>query len=320
MKKFTFLLFVAFIFITYPKALFAETTENQILIRTLDNSEAINLFRQRVNEDGGMLSRNGFGTNSYIGTPFSMEYQYGKPYEYLFYFPIIRDGKIVNYVEQTVWDNGDFTWAVTQFFGNEPDVGLMHLNDGNVYSLVANSKMDRLGVSDNGDVVEFVSFNPIEYDKPYVGKETTVVNILEPLDIDTSSIVPQTDEERAIIENARENGEFLLTQNIDSIGAINKDDRLLVPFRTVAELIECTVDWDGSEKAAYATKGDNVVKFVIGKSEYSINDETYDFDVPAEIYNDRTYIPLRAVSEALGANVTYNSASKMITLSYKRQI
>lgn len=318
MKKITFLLLFAFIFITYPKALFAETTENQILIRTIDNSEAIELFQKEVYANGDMISRNGFGTNSYIGTPFSMEYQYGKPYEYLFYFPIIRDGKIVNYVAQTIRDSGEVSWAVTQFFGNEPDVGLMHLNDGNIYSLVTNSKRDKLGVSDNGDVVEFVSFNPIEYDKPYVGKETTVVNILEPLDIDTSSLIPQTDEERAIIEKARENGEFLQTLNVDSIGAINKDDRLLVPFRTVAEIIECTVDWDGSEKAAYATKGDNVVKFVIGKSEYSINDETYDFDVPAEIYNDRAYIPIRAVSEALGANITYNSASKMITLSYKR--
>jgi len=38
--------------------------------------------------------------------------------------------------------------------------------------------------------------------------------------------------------------------------------------------------------------------------------------VPAQIYNDKTYIPIRAVSEALGADITYNVSSKNITLSY----
>jgi len=47
-----------------------------------------------------------------------------------------------------------------------------------------------------------------------------------------------------------------------------------------------------------------------------VNDKVYNLDVPAEIYNDRTFIPLRAVSESLGASITYNSTTKKITLSY----
>jgi len=67
--------------------------------------------------------------------------------------------------------------------------------------------------------------------------ETKVVNIMQPIDIDTSPVIPQTEEEKAIFENARKNGKVVVQRNADSIGAINKNNRLLVPLRDIAESI-----------------------------------------------------------------------------------
>jgi len=329
MKKISLLFIIVFIIIVYPIVLFAENTENKILIKTIDNTEAIKLFQEHLYGDGGMLSRNGFGVGSSIGTPFSVEYQEGydgsgrNPIKspdgvnvYLFYFPIIRDGEIINYVEQTVREDGFVSWATAKWFDGESD--LTQLSDGNTYAIVHDkTDTNKIAVSDNNIVVlRSNPYHPIDYNPPYEGKETKVVNIMEPINIDTSSVIPQTDEERAIFENARKDGKRVILQNADGLGAINKDSRLLVPLRTIAELMGCTVDWDNNERAAYAKKDGNIVKVVIGKTEYTVNDKVYNLDVPAEIYNDRTYIPLRAVSEALGANVTYNNNSKNIILSY----
>ncbi len=329
MKRiYCFLLFAVIFTIVYSTSLFAESVGNEILIKTIDNSEAIKIFKEKLFDDYDMLSRNGFGIGSSIGTPFSMEYQ--EKYDgneryptkspdgvnvYLFYFPIIRNGEIITYVEQTVKEDEVVSWATTKWFDGESD--LTRLSNGNAYALITDKTINRIAVSDN-DVVILQSDPdyPVDYNVPYEGKETKVVNIMEPIDIETSFVIPQTEEERAIFENAQKNGKTIISQNVDELGAINKNNRLLVPLRNIAELIGCTVDWDSNARAAYARKNGNTVKFVIGKTEYSVNDKVYNLDVPAEIYNDKTFIPLRAVSESLGASITYNSATKKITLSY----
>ncbi len=329
MKRiYCFLLFAVIFTIVYSTSLFAESVGNEILIKTIDNSEAIKIFKEKLFDDYDMLSRNGFGIGSSIGTPFSMEYQ--EKYDgneryptkspdgvnvYLFYFPIIRNGEIITYVEQTVKEDEVVSWATTKWFDGESD--LTQLSNGNAYALITDKTINQIAVSDN-DVVILKSDPdyPVDYNVPYEGKETKIVNIMEPIDIDTSFVIPQTEEEIAIFENARKNGKTIISQNADELGAINKNSRLLVPLRDIAELIGCTVDWDSNARAAYARKNGNTVKFVIGKTEYSVNDKVYNFDVPAEIYNDKTFIPLRAVSESLGANIAYNNATKKITLSY----
>lgn len=107
-----------------------------------------------------------------------------------------------------------------------------------------------------------------------------------------------------------------IIKTTEELGAINKNDRLLVPMRDIAELMGCTVEWDSSTKTACANKAGSTVKFVINSNEYSVNDNIYVLDTPAEIYNNKTYIPLRALSEGLGISITYDSNEKVVTLSY----
>jgi len=334
MRRIIFLFIFTFI-IAWPITLLAEKTEKQILVKTVDNTEAIEYFKKKLLGDYGMLSRNGFGYGSKIGTPFSVEYQellqmckeYPElcsdkedGYGYLFFFPIINsDGEIITYVQQNIKDDDKIidaddkvSWAVAKFFDGESD--LTQLSDGNAYYIVRDKERNRIAFSDKKTVI--LSGDNLDYYPPYEGKETKIVNIMEPLDIDTSFIIPQVKDERDIFEHARERGKGIVLRNADGIGAVNKNNRILLPLREAAEIMNCTIDWNSQEKAAYVKKDENIIKFVVGKNQYTINDKTYNFDVPSEIINDKVYIPIRAASEALGADIAYNPLSRDLVLSY----
>ncbi len=328
MKKiFCFLFFAVIFTIGYSTSLFAESAENEILVKTIDNSEAIKIFKEQVSDNPNsydFLIRMGFESGSSIGTPFSMEYQEGgadKENIYIFYYPIINNGKIVNYISNYITETGP-SWESSKWLNK--NLTQFQLSNGNPYSIIIDKNFNAVAVSDN-DVVMIQpdsKDSPIDYDVPYEDKETKVVNIMESV-IDTSSITSfinsQMDNERIILENAEKNNSTIIQKNAVKFGAVNKNNKLLVPLRNITELIGCTiVKWDSSERAAYVKKGDNTVKFVIGKTQYNINDKIYTLDIPAEIYNGKTFIPLSALSEAFDTDTVFNSVTKTITLAIKK--
>lgn len=88
--------------------------------------------------------------------------------------------------------------------------------------------------------------------------------------------------------------------------------RTLVPIRAVAEAMGYTVMWDGENQLVTLVpenEDDNTVEFVINSSTYTVNDEKLELDVAALAVNGRTYIPLRAAAEAMGAMVSWDSSS-----------
>ena len=127
---------------------------------------------------------------------------------------------------------------------------------------------------------------------------------------------PIENEEITTSRESESEGKTIITKSAEELGALNKNDRLLIPLRDVAELTGCSVEWDGNTKTACAKKGKNTVKFSINSNEYYINDKVYELDTQAEIYDSKTYVPLRAVSEGLGVSIEYDSDNKTVTLSY----
>ena len=92
------------------------------------------------------------------------------------------------------------------------------------------------------------------------------------------------------------------------------DGRTLVPIRAVAEALGYEVGWNQAEQRVTLSSDDTgkSVSVVIG--DYSINtaNKTVAIDVPAQILNDRTYIPLRAVTEALDCAVEWNGDERAV--------
>lgn len=88
------------------------------------------------------------------------------------------------------------------------------------------------------------------------------------------------------------------------------DGRTLVPVRAIFEALGATVDWDAETRTAIGTRGEDVVTVQIGNTTAYINGEEKTLDVPAQIINNRTMVPARFVSEALGCKVTWHNKTK----------
>lgn len=101
--------------------------------------------------------------------------------------------------------------------------------------------------------------------------------------------------------------------------AYYKDNRTMVPLRSVFEAVGATVGWDNETQTAMIAKANgDTVDFIflqIGQTDAYVNSEKMTLDVPAEISNGRTMIPLRFVIDNLGANVEWEKETDTVKIT-----
>lgn len=90
--------------------------------------------------------------------------------------------------------------------------------------------------------------------------------------------------------------------------------RTLVPVRFLAESLGYDVGWEPSSRTVTLT-GPATAIIRIGQADWTFNGELRRFDVAPAVYNDRTYLPLRAVAEAIGAEVAWDDESQTVIVS-----
>lgn len=95
-------------------------------------------------------------------------------------------------------------------------------------------------------------------------------------------------------------------------------DRTLVPLRAIFEALGAEVQWYEETRTVKATKADTEVTLVIDGEAY-INGELASLDVPAMIVNDRTLVPIRFVSEAMGCQVDWVGANQTVVITSNPQ-
>lgn len=96
---------------------------------------------------------------------------------------------------------------------------------------------------------------------------------------------------------------------------IDENDRTLVPFRAALEAFGAEVDWDQATRTAKAVKGDITVEVPIGEAYIVKNGEEIENDTVAIIKNDRTYLPIRAIMEAFGADVQWDRNLRTVVIT-----
>lgn len=107
-----------------------------------------------------------------------------------------------------------------------------------------------------------------------------------------------------------------------------KDDFTLVPVRGVFEAMDNKVSWNGETQTVTINSANNMTRVVltIGNETMSVYhftsimsaDETkVTLDVAPQIINDRTMIPLRAISEALGTDVAWDGDKYEVRITTK---
>lgn len=89
---------------------------------------------------------------------------------------------------------------------------------------------------------------------------------------------------------------------------VNLNERILVPFRAIAEALHVEVTWDDETRIVGATAGQTSVRLQIGNETAYRNGTPIPLDVPPKILNGRTLIPLRFFSEAFDCKVDWDSS------------
>ena len=119
--------------------------------------------------------------------------------------------------------------------------------------------------------------------------------------------------------------DWILTTNITYNGEkINsdvppyvKEGRTLAPIRAILEALGMIVSWDGTTQTATAIKGDITISVTINSNIAIVNGVQKTLDVPAEITNGRTFVPVRFFAEALNLNVDWDGYTKTVIIESK---
>ncbi len=109
------------------------------------------------------------------------------------------------------------------------------------------------------------------------------------------------------------NGGFI---NFTGQKPYNWNDRVYVPVRGVFESLGFEVDYDAETKTATLQDIDHKVEITMGNEYFTADGNLVYPEAPQFILNGSFMIPLRAVAEAVGAEVTYNNKTYVVTIKY----
>lgn len=88
----------------------------------------------------------------------------------------------------------------------------------------------------------------------------------------------------------------------------------LVEFRPIFEKLGLKIGWNETAQIVTGVKEGLKIELQIGENSAIVNNEKKDLQIPPQIINGRTFVPLRFVSEASGASVNWNGESNTITI------
>lgn len=91
--------------------------------------------------------------------------------------------------------------------------------------------------------------------------------------------------------------------------------RTLVPMRKMFESLGAEVVWDEDTNTAKAVKGTMSVEISIGSYTMYSSGKAVDLDVPAQLIYDKTYVPVRFISEALGTEVDWDDEKQTVYIN-----
>ncbi len=89
----------------------------------------------------------------------------------------------------------------------------------------------------------------------------------------------------------------------------------LVPMRSIFEALGAKVEWVNDASRVAAQKNEIKVELTIGSAKAYKNGQSIPIEVPAQIIDSNTFIPLRFVTEALGYHVYWNGKAQGIFIS-----
>lgn len=225
---------------------------------------------------------------------------------------IKKDDKVI-VVSSSLLKTKDVKYAAAIIVNNEE-------KDMSVYLDKFDMVEDRL-ISADGNLVLNV-----EDTKEYAGK-----NLLVFYSMQTMSIPAQTIPDKIVVVESTEAidtvtisfnvGSNVLDINNNKVEVevapyIAGEGTTLVPLRVISEAFGAEVAWDGETKTVTIIDGKTTIKVVIGSKTALVNGEEKTLEEAAELTGSGvTTVPLRFISETLGAEVGYAHETQLITVA-----
>lgn len=119
---------------------------------------------------------------------------------------------------------------------------------------------------------------------------------------------------KAIVNNV----EKVIDASNSSITPIIVGDRTFVPIRFVSENMGMKVGWNNATQGIIITNGSNNIQMQVNNKSMSRNGVAFTSDAAPFIKNDKTYVPLRIISEKFGKNVFFYK--NLIIISEKTNV
>lgn len=108
-------------------------------------------------------------------------------------------------------------------------------------------------------------------------------------------------------------------QNYVDTPPLMMHSRVLVPMRPIFESLGASLNWDNMTKTVTATRGTEQINLTIGNSQATIREnqaikKRVTLDALPVLSQGTTYVPLRFVSESLGARVNWESDARRVVI------
>lgn len=100
--------------------------------------------------------------------------------------------------------------------------------------------------------------------------------------------------------------------------AIVYENRVYLPVRELSQALQLQLDYNSEQKITILNGGK--IQLPVNENKAVVNDKIVSIDkendkVGTIIVNDKTYLPLRFISENLGYNVSYSPSSKIVHIN-----
>lgn len=96
--------------------------------------------------------------------------------------------------------------------------------------------------------------------------------------------------------------------------AIVENGNTMVPLRGIFEALGAKVHWNKATQTITAHKGENQISLTIGKKTAKANGASKTLSIAPKVKNGTTLVPLRFISQALGAKVQWDQKNEIVSI------
>lgn len=101
-------------------------------------------------------------------------------------------------------------------------------------------------------------------------------------------------------------GRLIELSKYDNVNPVTVDGRVLVPLRAIVENLGATVDWEEQTGTIRIKHLNTVLTLTVGSQSATVNGAELTMDVPAQVVDGRTLVPVRFISESLSKTVEWH--------------